>query len=39
MMVLVVCINWKSTASNEVRPKVSGRDNGTAARDVGWMYH
>ena len=39
MIVFVACINWKSTASNEVRPRASGRDNGAAGREVGWMYH
>jgi len=34
----MVCINWKSTASNEVRPRISGRDNGAAGRQSGSTY-
>jgi len=35
----VACINWKSTASNQVRRRFSGRDNGAAVTDLGTTYH
>jgi hypothetical protein len=35
----VECINWKSTAYNERRPRFSGRDNGAAGSDLGRTHH
>jgi tRNA-splicing ligase RtcB len=35
----VACINWKSTADNELRPWFFGRDNGAAGSDLGRTYH
>jgi hypothetical protein len=35
----VACINWKSTAYNELRPRFAGRDIGAAGSDLGRTYH
>jgi hypothetical protein len=36
---LVACINWKSTAHNQPRPRFPGRDNGAAGSDPGKILH
>jgi uncharacterized protein (AIM24 family) len=36
---LMGCINWKSTAHNELRPRFAGRDNGAAGSDLGRTRH